>query len=57
LWTSLPLYAAVTVTTAGVAEEYVTLHEFEAPLDAGGSVHVWVVVPVVELLKVNVTVP
>jgi len=46
----------VTVTTAGLAEEYVTLHELEVAVGAD-SVHVCVVVPVVELTKLNVTVP
>jgi hypothetical protein len=29
LWTSLPLYVAVTVTTAATEDEYVTLHELD----------------------------
>ena len=56
MWTSLPPYEAVTVTTAGLVEEYVTVHELAAA-PAGTSVHDWLVVPVVELTNVNVTVP
>jgi hypothetical protein len=56
LWTSLPPYAAVTVTTAGLVDEYDTLHELAAAV-AGANVHEPVLVPVVELTKVNVTVP
>ena len=46
----------MTVTTAGCVEEYVTLHELDVAVGAP-SVQVWLVVPVVELAKVNVTVP
>ncbi len=49
LWTLLPPYAAVTVTTAGTADEYVTLHELEEAV-CGESVQLEIVVAVVVAL-------